>query len=305
MRKRTDGKTMAGRGVHAAALLALLALALLAGAGSVQAQLTDDARTSTQGTQFVKPAPKPEPPPAAPPAPPPPSPAVDTAPPAAVEAPKPPPPPPAKPPRFPSVVFLVDTSDSMLNRTHAGGTRTRLDEAKDALIQVLRDMAPDTRVQVWTFNTRMVPITVPGVPEGSFIEIGRGENRARLIDRVRLFRTAGGTNLYQSITRALAFFADPRDQAAYRSGLRFPVLVVLSDGEDGGKTQDTLQGVQKAKAQQAHVTVNTIGFNLAGDQAWFQVLCRIATRPDGCATADDQANLQRLLDSFYKFRAGK
>ena len=193
----------------------------------------------------------------------------------------------------------------MLNRVQPGAQRTRLDEAKGALIQVLQGMAPDTRVQVWTFNTSVQAVRVPGVPAGRFVEIGQGDRRDQLIERVREFRTAGGTNLYQAIVKALGFFADPWDQAAYRSGQRFPVLVILSDGEDGGKTPESLQSVQAAKARQPLVTVNAIGFNLTGaDGAWFETLCRIATRPDGCAKADDERQLQAILGSFYRFRSG-
>jgi Mg-chelatase subunit ChlD len=197
------------------------------------------------------------------------------------------------------VVFLVDTSDSMLNRP-APARPTRLEEAKGALIQVLRKMTPEAQVQVWSFNTRMVPVPVDGVREGRFIVIGKGNHREQLIEQVRSLRTAGGTNLYSSVVKALAFFAEPRDQALYRAGRRYPVLVVVSDGEDGGKTQETLKTVQEEKGRHPLVTVNTIGFALDREQQWFEVLCRIASRPEGCATADDGAQLQTMLESFYR-----
>lgn len=283
----------------AAALVLAAGLVLLA-AVPAHAQLIDNARTSTLGTQFVKPQPQPAP--ESPPPQPQPQPAPQA--PAAVTPPPPPPPaPPSPPPRYPSVVFLLDTSDSMLNIVDPAHRRTKLDEAKAALIRVLEDMAPDTRVQVWTFDTAMHPVLVPGMRRGQFVQIGDGDTRARLIDRVRQFDTGGGTNLYQSMVKALGFFDAPRDQAAYRSGQRFPVLVILSDGEDGGKTPETFHTVQEAKAKHPLVTVNTIGFNLQGDKAWFKVLCRLATRPDGCATANDEKQLHNLLDSFYRFRA--
>ncbi len=292
-------------GAATAALACLAALALLAMLPSLAAaQLTDDARTSTEGTQFVKPPPKPPPPPKPEPKPPPPPPKPVPAPPRAKA--EPPPKAPPKPPaRWPSVVFLVDTSDSMLNRLEAGADRTRLDEAKTALERVLKDMAPITRVQVWTFNTRMKPVPVSGVRPGQFVRIGAGTHRDQLVAAVRKLRTAGGTNLYQSVVNALALFAAPADQAAYRSGQRFPVLVVVSDGEDGGKTPETLRDVQQAKARLPLVTVNTIGFRLGDGSKWLQVLCEIATAPKGCATADDEAQLRRMLNSFYRYRAGR
>src|SRR5262245_21558602 len=123
---------------------------------SAFAQLADDARISTQGTQFVQqPTPAPAPPtpapaaaPPAPAAPAPPAPAP-VQPPAAVQAPVPQP-----PPRFPSVVILLDVSDSMLAKS-PGRSLSHLDEAKNAISTVIRGMSPETRVQVWTFSTRM------------------------------------------------------------------------------------------------------------------------------------------------------
>lgn len=287
-----------------AVALALAAVWLAVGATPATAQLIDNARTSTLGTQFVKPQPPPEPETQTPQAPatpaPTPAPATPT-----VAQPPPPPRPPSPPPRYPSVVFLLDTSDSMLNVVDPVHRRTKLDEAKDSLESVLEDMAPDTRVQVWTFDTEMHPVLVPGTRRGQFVEIGKGDTRARLIDRVRQLDTGGGTNLYQSMVKALSFFDDPRDQEAYRSGQRYPVLVILSDGEDGGKTPETFQTAQEAKARHPLVTVNAIGFNLEGDKAWFKVLCRLATRPDGCATANNEKQLHSLLDSFYRFRGGQ
>ncbi len=259
------------------------------------AQLSDDATTSTQGTQFVgeeekkpsQPPPEDKPPPPDP---------------AAVKAPDPPQPPPKAPPRYPSVIFLVDTSDSMLNKV-AGGRRRQLDEAKAALVSVLRGMSRETRVQIWTFNTVLRPVLVKGVRKGRFIPIGRRRNRAALIRQVNSLRTSGGTNLYRSIVKALAFFSNPRDQRAYRSGQRFPVLVVLSDGEDGGKTREKLETVEKEKNKYPLVTINTVGFNISKNPEWLEILCRIATERQGCATADDGPQLQRMLDSFYRPRA--
>ncbi len=83
------------------------------------------------------------------------------------------------------------------------------------------------------------------------------------------------------------------------------MLVVVSDGEDGGKTPETLRDVQQAKARLPLVTVNTIGFRLGDGSKWLQVLCEIATAPKGCATADDEAQLRRMLNSFYRYRAGR
>ncbi|MCZ6842621.1 MAG: VWA domain-containing protein [SAR324 cluster bacterium] len=275
----------------------LTAACLLLLAGESLAQLRDESTISTEGTQFVKPEPPPRPAPPVPPARP------RTAAPRAPEPPvvKRPPRRAAPPPRYPSVVFLLDTSDSMLNKVPGKGT-TRLDEAKFALSRVVQSMSRVTRMQLWTFNTRRKPVTIGGAPPGSFIAVGRPGLREQLARKIQGIRTAGGTNLYQAIIRTLDIFGAPADQPLYRSGQRFPVLVVISDGEDGGKTGHTLESVLAARRRYPLVTINTIGFHISGDEKSYQRLCRISTNPQGCATADNQQQLQKILESFYQPR---
>ena len=276
-------------------MLVVLMLGMLAWAGAQTppafAQLSDDGEVASEGTQFI-PKPSPVEPPPAEKAPP------EKAPPKAPVA-ENPPLPPAKPPRYPSVVILLDTSDSMLNTVHGPG-RTRLHEAREALIKVLEGMAPETRVQLWTFNTRMQPVPVNNYQPGDFVPVGDADNRRALVEQVYRIKTAGGTNLYQSVVKALKLFDRPEDQAAYRSGERWPALVVVSDGEDGGKTKADLKAVQQAKQAYPHVTVSTIGFRISRGEPWFGILCKIASRKDGCSTANDGTQLELLLESFYQ-----
>jgi hypothetical protein len=287
----------ATRGFKGALWLICAAVLLLSAWETASAQLTDQSTISTEGTQFVTPE-QPTPPPlplppeqprAARPVPP-------TVP--AVVRPAPRRAPPAK---FPSVLFLLDTSDSMLNKV-PGRDGTQLDEAKAALIQVVRGMSRETQVQLWTFNTRRFPLVVPGVAPGAFTSIGKPGLRERLTRKIAAIRTAGGTNLYQAIIKSLEIFAAPADQALYRSGRRFPVLVVISDGEDAGKTGHSVDAVLAAAKRFPLVTINTIGFHISGKDKWSKQLCRISTRPDGCATAGNQARLQAILESFYRPR---
>lgn len=278
--------------------LAILGVAVAIGwAPSARAQLNQDARTSTEGTQFVRPAPPPTPTPPAPPAPPAVQPPPPPPPPAAVAA--PPPAPQGPPPRYPSVVILLDTSDSMLDKS-PGKDLSHLDEARNAIAEVIRGMSPDTRVQVWHFNSRLYPVQVGKAHPGTFTPVGDVKQRDELIAKLRSIRTAGLTNLYESLVKALDFFSVPADQPLYKSGQRFPVLVVVSDGEDSGKSKVTLDQVLGAKLTHPLVTVNAIGFTVSKDDVWFKTLCQIATRPEGCATADDQAQLNRILEGFYR-----
>lgn len=282
-----------------ATVLATVLTTVLALPWVAQAQLSDNAPISTEGTDFVRPE---VPPPASPKKPSPPRP-PQTLPPvqpivpaAIIPAPRP-----APPPRFPSVVFLLDTSDSMLSRV-PGRETTQLDEAKAALIQVVKGMSRETQVQLWAFNNRRYPVAVQGLPAGSFMPIGQPGLRDALVSKIRAIRTGGGTNLYQAVTQTLDIFAAPADQPLYRSGQRFPVLVVISDGEDSRKTGHDLNAVLAAARKFPLVTINTIGFHVSGRDKWFKQLCRISTRPTGCATADNPRRLQAILEGFYRPR---
>ena len=283
-------------GAWRATKLFLLTAAFFLAGGTAQGQLSDAAPVSTQGTQFVKPEKKPPPPPPRRPRR---ARVIRSRP---VQKPAAPPARPSPPPRFPSVVILLDSSDSMLNPV-VGTGHTRLDEAKAALTQVVRGMSRETRVQLWTFNTRLKPVSIGGGAPGRFIQIGRPGMRERLVGKIAGIRTAGGTNLYKSIIRTLDIFAAPADRPLYRSGQRFPVLVRISDGEDGGKTGHTLEAVLAAKRRFPLVTINTIGFHVSGEEKWFRTLCRIATRPSGCSAAGNRSQLKAILEGFYRSSA--
>lgn len=260
-------------------------------ASTALAQLEDGNTTSTTGTQFVRPEPPAKPQPPQPPEPP--------NQPARLEVPPPDQTPPGPPPKFPEVLVLLDTSDSMMSQA-PGSSETRLTEASRALKQMLKGMTPRTRIQLWSFNTRLTPLLIPGQYAGQFVEVGQGQNRERLIGLLDGLRTAGGTNMYQAIVKALRLFDNPGNIQLYRSGQRFPVLLVISDGEDGGKTRETLDSVKKAAAKRPLVTVNTIGFRVGRQSRWFETLCQVATSRQGCANAEDSSQLGKMLERFHR-----
>jgi uncharacterized protein YegL len=278
------------------AALAILASSLAA--PGAWAQGLEQGVIVEEGTQFVRPEPQP-------PQPPPPQPQQPGAPapaPAAIQpGPEAPPPPTAPPPRFPQVVFLLDISDSMLNPAPSR-KGTLLDAAKAAMKSVIAGMPEEARLQIWTFATGLNKLRLPGETRGGFVPVGPAESaiRRRIVQEVDAIKTAGGTNLYRAITKTLDLFGAPQDQAAYRSGQRFPVLVVISDGEDWGKSQETFDTVQSAKGKYPLVTINTIGFNIAENDRWYAQLCKLATPSGRCATAGDEERLRAILESFYR-----
>lgn len=295
--------TISPEALCAPAFIALLAFLLLAALLWVPArgQALEQGVITEPGTQFVLPDPAPPAPPQPPQAPAPQQTPAAIQPPPAAPPEAAPPPPPAPPPRYPQVVILLDVSDSMLNRA-SGREDTLLDEAKAALMQVIAGMQPEARVQLWIFATGLSKVRMPGESRSGFVQVGAKGSpvRARLLKEIEALKTAGGTNLYAAITKVLENFGAPQDQAAYRSGERFPVLVVISDGEDWGKTRETFESVQAVKGKYPLVTINTIGFNVSQDDKWFAQLCKIATRREGCGTAGDQATLEAVLNSFYR-----
>ena len=281
-------------------LCAGLVMALFLSPFPVMAQMGSEGVISTQGTQFVGEDPEPQPPPAKDNKPVPLPPAQE---PERVAPPQPQPVAPAKPNRYPSVVILLDTSDSMLTKVPSEDM-TRLDEAKEALVDVVSGMSSETRVQLWIFNTRLIPVAIrPGMAR-RFIPIGPSGNRTELIRKIKSIRTGGGTNLYQSIIKVLEVFGEARDQAAYRSRERFPVLVVISDGEDAMKTGHSLDAVLAVRKRYPLVTINTIGFHVSGERSWTEKLCQIANTRQGCANADDSGQLRKILEGFYRPRQG-
>ncbi|MDH4121705.1 MAG: VWA domain-containing protein [Deltaproteobacteria bacterium] len=277
--------------------LLLALLACLAGSPALAQVFVPDV-VNEEGTQFVR-----EAPPTAQPNPPAPRPTV----PAAAAAARPPQP--ALPPEpYPTVVLLVDTSDSMLNEIPGRG-RTRLDEAMEALRGVEQDMKPETRLQLWSFNSILSPHPLEGGEggggEGSsqgFVTLGKKNSPVRANFRARLkgLRTAAGTNLYMAVVKTLDIFNNPADVPLYKSGERFPVLVVVSDGEDWGQSPYTLAAVEAARRKVPWVTIHIIGFYVSPNDPQYAALCKIATHPEGCAAAENPQQLAAILASFYR-----
>ena len=288
----TIGKT------HPRAWLLVWAILLL-WSGPAQGQVFDPGLVSQEGTQFVTEDPPPQ---AAPPKPAPPKPAPP--PPAAPAPPPPPPAPPVPPPppaRYPTVLLLLDTSDSMLNIVEGKGT-TQLDDAKGAIEQMVDSMTPESRLQIWSFNSILQELPLEKGKKGEFIPVGPPDSPARqnIKKQVNSLKTATGTNLYMAVTQAMAIFSQPQDQPLYQSGMRYPVMVVISDGEDWKKSRFTLAQVLEVKKSHPLVTINTIGFHVRENEQWLAELCKIATRPSGCAVAGDRRQLASILAGFYR-----
>ncbi len=255
-----------------------------------------------QGTDFfVVPKPPPEPPAPEVVAPPPPPPKPLPPPPEPEPLPEPPPPP--EPTSISDVIFLLDASGSM-DAYLSGQKQSKWAAALEALRFFAQNMQPGTRFQLWTFNARIEQLpNSPAVPEGTkevvFEPIGPSSSpvRQHLLKQLEGLETRGGTNLYQAVHRALNYFQGSAYQVP-AGAQRRQVVVVLADGQDDQLSGFTLEQVLQARRRFPEVVVRTIGFGVSEDGPLQQVLCRIAGSEQGCTTAQDASELQRIIRSF-------
>ncbi len=203
------------------------------------------------------------------------------------------------------VIFLLDTSGSM-DSPFQGQDHSKLDAAKEALSFFARNMDAGTRFQLWSFNFRLTqhphkakagktngavvfkPIGVPG-----------SEARGNLLKTISSLETSGGTNLYQSVFKAIRYFQSSLYQVP-GGGRRYKVLVVLADGQDDGISGISLNHVLAAKSAAPKVKIRTIGFGITPSDPLHQILCRMASGPESCTISRDAGDLREIITSFSR-----
>ena len=253
-----------------------------------------------QGTDFFrvpKRAPVPQETPT-PPAPPPPQPVA------------PPVPPPPEPPLEPvqrsvsDVIFLLDTSGSM-DAFLPGQKQSKLKSAQQALDFFAQNMLEGTRFQLWSFNARLTQHpNSPAVKESRIVfeeigPLGSGV-RQHLQQQIAGLETRGGTNLYQAVFEALRYFRSPSYQVPERNVKRFPVIVLLADGQDDGYSAIGRSQVLQALQQVADVEVKVIGFGIAPNSETHRQLCELARPSADCLVTSSSTELQTLIRSFTR-----
>ncbi|HEX4796946.1 MAG TPA: VWA domain-containing protein [Humisphaera sp.] len=156
-----------------------------------------------------------------------------------------------------NVALVFDTSGSM---NEQGKMRAAQEGAK-ALIQM---MDPQDRLTLVPFSTE--------VRMGKPMEVGA--NRTQLLSAIDRLHADGGTNLYQAIAAA-----DGAVMAA-ADGEHIDAIVVLTDGEDNGKsvTLDALLQRLSRETETGGVRIFTIGY---GQSAQLDALRKIARQARG------------------------
>ena len=223
--------------------------------------------------------------------------------------PKPTPPPPApKPPpadrSVSDVIFLLDTSGSM-DAFLPGQKQSKPKSAQVALDFFAQNMLQGTRFQLWSFNARLTQH--PNSPAAKskqiiFEEIGPSGSvvRKHLQQQIAGLETRGGTNLYQAIFEALRYFRSPSYQVPEANVKRFPVVVLLADGQDDGYSAINRTQVLQKRKQVEEVEVKVIGFGVTPNSETHRQLCELARPVADCLVTSSPTELQTLIRSFTR-----
>ena len=256
-----------------------------------------------QGTNFFR-VPKKQPPVQKEEAPPPPPTPVRPPP-----KPKPTPPPPAPKPTpvdrsVSDVIFLLDTSGSM-DAFLPGQKQSKLKSAQEALDFFAQNMLQGTRFQLWSFNARLTQHPNSPVAKSKqiiFEEIGHSGSvvRKHLQQQIAGLETRGGTNLYQAIFEALRYFRSPSYQVPEANVKRFPVVVLLADGQDDGYSAINRTQVLQKRKQVEEVEVKVIGFGITPNSETHRQLCELARPVADCLVTSSPTELQTLIRSFTR-----
>ena len=256
-----------------------------------------------QGTNFFR-VPKKQPPVQKEEAPPPPPTPVRPPP-----KPKPTHPPPAPKPTpvdrsVSDVIFLLDTSGSM-DAFLPGQKQSKLKSAQEALDFFAQNMLQGTRFQLWSFNARLTQHPNSPVAKSKqiiFEEIGHSGSvvRKHLQQQIAGLETRGGTNLYQAIFEALRYFRSPSYQVPEANVKRFPVVVLLADGQDDGYSAINRTQVLQKRKQVEEVEVKVIGFGITPNSETHRQLCELARPVADCLVTSSPTELRTLIRSFTR-----
>jgi uncharacterized protein YegL len=202
------------------------------------------------------------------------------------------------------VIFLLDTSGSM-DAFLPGQKQSKLKSAQEALDFFAQNMLQGTRFQLWSFNARLTQH--PNSPAAKskqiiFEEIGPSGSvvRKHLQQQIAGLETRGGTNLYQAIFEALRYFRSPSYQVPEANVKRFPVVVLLADGQDDGYSAINRTQVLQKREQVEEVEVKVIGFGVTPNSETHRQLCELARLVADCLVTSSPTELQTLIRSFTR-----
>nr|MDQ3936399.1 VWA domain-containing protein [Actinomycetota bacterium] len=180
-----------------------------------------------------------------------------------------------------NVLLVVDVSGSMVEEN-------RLERAKEGLEAFLREVSPNDRVGLTTFNDSIQEL-VPIAPVRT--------NAPRLRDTIGSLIADGGTAFHDAAIRGL------EDVQAMRDRERINAVVLLTDGEDTDSSATIEQAVRRMEAQgdsENRVRVFTIAYSAAAEGAE-DALKRIAAGSGGQAYSGDTDDIELVYRSISSF----
>ena len=180
-----------------------------------------------------------------------------------------------------NVLLVVDTSGSMVEEN-------RLERAKQGLAAFLREVSPNDRVGLLSFNDEIQPL-VPIAPVR--------ENAPRLRQTIDTLIADGGTAFHDAAIRGLDQVQRMRDRE------RINAVVLLTDGEDTDSSATIDQAVQRMQAQgdtENRVRVFTIAYSASAEGAE-ESLKRLAEASGGQAYSGDTDDIELVYRSISSF----
>lgn len=181
-----------------------------------------------------------------------------------------------------NVVVVLDASGSMRDPMQAaadsGRRRSKMDVAKNALLQVLEVVSPETNVGVLVFSGKgnLDPLIHPLAPV----------DRSRLEVAVKRIAPSGSTPLGDFLKRGTDLLLEQRaKQRGYGS---FRLLVVT----DGQASDPALMNAVLPDILSRGITIDVVGVDMGSDHA-------LATRVHAYRRANDPAALTRVLTEAF------
>ncbi|GAA3229237.1 substrate-binding and VWA domain-containing protein [Actinocorallia longicatena] len=197
--------------------------------------------------------------------------------------------------RKPAKVLLVLDKSGSMSQKVPGTDKSKLDLAKAAAINALKEFAPQDQVALWQFSSKLVGDQdyQQIVPFGGMA----GAHRDQLKNALSGLRVQGGTGLYNTTAAAYDTLRGAKAAGAINA------VVVMTDGQNdrrgGIEDLETLTGRLAAKEGEP-VRVFTLAF---GDGADLETLTKIAQATDGAAYDSKDPNsisqvFSELLSNF-------
>jgi Ca-activated chloride channel family protein len=180
-----------------------------------------------------------------------------------------------------NVLLVLDTSGSMADED-------RLARAKEGLETFFREVSPNDRIGLTTFNERVQPL----VPIAPF-----RENEAELRSRVGGLIADGGTAVFDATAEGFQTVRRLNDRE------RINAVVVLTDGEDTDSSRTADQVASELEAQgdsENRVRVFTIAYS-AGAAGAAEALERIAQASGGQPYTGDTEDIEAVYRSISSF----